>query len=244
MRKLALFASLVLLVVAVAAPASATKPGTDPGLEDGHKIWICHTTRSLSNPYVKILIDIAAWDIADPDSDDHGPEHHAREKDGIEWADYALEEATDECVLDPPPPTEVACLDTGQLVNYVIEFDGTKLYPQSQTKLTASANIPEGTYDVILVSGDDPRGGILDQPNEQWLLRGTDETGNHSGYSAHLDDDGVAKSGVWNNAGTVTFDHDVTTVTVDHWWEAHQTDWNPNSVMPEAACLTISGGSG
>jgi hypothetical protein len=44
MRKLALLAVLVMVFTAIAVPASATKPGTDPELEDGHKIWICHAT--------------------------------------------------------------------------------------------------------------------------------------------------------------------------------------------------------
>ncbi|MGI9608674.1 MAG: hypothetical protein ACR2NL_00115, partial [Acidimicrobiia bacterium] len=100
MKRMALVAALAMAITAIAAPAMATKPDDSSGLEDGHKITICHATRSLSNPYVKITIDIAAWDIEDPDSNDHGPEHHKRTKDGVTWADYALENPEDECVLD------------------------------------------------------------------------------------------------------------------------------------------------
>ena len=102
-KRVGLALSLALLIGAISAPASATQPGTDPDLVDGHKIWICHATRSLSNPYVKILIDIAAWDIENPDSNDHGPLHHLRTKGGITWGDYALESADDTCSLPPPP---------------------------------------------------------------------------------------------------------------------------------------------
>ncbi|RPI20868.1 MAG: hypothetical protein EHM57_07360, partial [Actinobacteria bacterium] len=55
-RLVVLVATLALLVVP-ALPASATKapaPGAIP--TGGHKITICHATRSLTNPYVVITI--------------------------------------------------------------------------------------------------------------------------------------------------------------------------------------------
>jgi hypothetical protein len=241
MRKLALFASLVLLVVAVAAPASATKPGTDAELEDGHKIWICHTTRSLSNPYVKILIDIAAWDIAEPDSDDHGPEHHAREKNGIEWADYALLLPTDECAIGPQP---LRCPWTGEKADHVIRFlDQTKLWYGALTLATQDAEILGGTYEVILISSDIDRGSIAGgtlphpQPSERWRLLGTSP----SGYSDDLPD-GIPD--IFDEVTTglsVTFDGPVTSITAEHWSVVHGGP-NPNSVVPQAVCLTLSNG--
>jgi hypothetical protein len=80
-RRLLTFVSTVVLVVlGVTAPALATKPGTDPDLEDGHKITICHVTNSATNPYVVITIDIAAWE---GDGDErHSPDHHVNSKTG------------------------------------------------------------------------------------------------------------------------------------------------------------------
>ncbi|HWB88703.1 MAG TPA: hypothetical protein VG872_05775 [Acidimicrobiia bacterium] len=116
MRRTGIVVILGMLAMALAFPAFATKPDDSSGLESGHKITICHATRSLANPYVEITIDIAAWDIADPDSNDHGPQHHLRSKDGITWGDYALAGPDDECTLDgggttttstTEPPNEV-----------------------------------------------------------------------------------------------------------------------------------------
>lgn len=241
MRKLALFASLVLLVVAIAAPASATKPGTVPELEefgDGHKIWICHATRSLSNPFVKIQIDIAAWDVEDPDSNDHGPIHHAREKQGVMWADYALDHPDDECEIDPPPTCEFA--------HYVVTFPGTKLIANGTEELTVAAVIPAGTYDVILVSGDNGRGGSpgnpLVQDNEQWRLRGGEfdaYIGTPSGYTDDLLDTFASISGE-ETLTSITFGG-VTKLTAEHWnANDENTSSSPDSVVPEAACLTLT----
>jgi len=240
MRKLALFASLVLLVVAIAAPASATKPGTDPELEDGHKIWICHATRSLSNPYVKILIDIAAWDIADPDSNDHGPDHHAREKQDVMWADYALDHPDDECVIpDEPPPSGPVCrwADGQPEVDYVVEFPGTKLWKGALTESTALfLDIKAGEYDVILISSDvkrgDDGGEPLEQLNEQWRLLGD----TNSGYSNDLPDTVADIFGQVTYGLSVTFNSSVSSLTAEHWSVA-QTSLSPDSVVPQAACL-------
>jgi len=60
MRKPLAFILAVLLVGAIAGPASATRPD-----EDGtHKVTICHVTNSTSNPWVIIEVDVAAFDGA------------------------------------------------------------------------------------------------------------------------------------------------------------------------------------
>ncbi len=245
--KIGLILALVMVVGAFAAPALATKKDPGSGLVEGHKVWICHATRSLSNPYVKILIDIAAWDIVSPDSNDHGPEHHLREKNGIVWGDYALVNPADECSLDiPPPPPPTAVCPTGgdgTPADYVIAFEGFKLVP-SHPLQTVAADIPAGTYDVILISGDyergsDHSGNPLVQRNEQWRLQGTSP----SGYSDDLADTVTPISGEVTDAGTVTFASDVTSVTAEH-YSFGTDDTNPNSVVPEYACLTATGGGG
>lgn len=240
-RYLALVAAAGMVIGVFASPAFATKPDPNSDLVEGHKIWICHATRSLSNPYVKIEIDIAAWDIADPDSNDHGPQHHLREKDGVVWGDYALENPEDECSLDVPPPTRPSCPD-GTLVDYVVLFDGTKLTSSAQT-LVASADIPAGTYDVILGSGDVNRGGSppdnpLVQPHESWRLGGDTPTA----YTPDLADDAV-EIHIVTSGLTVVFNSAVTQVTAQHWSVVNTGDTNANSVIPEFACLTESGGT-
>jgi hypothetical protein len=240
-RRIALVAAVGMVMGLFASPAFATKPDSSSDLVEGHKIWICHATRSLSNPYVKILIDIAAWDIADPDSNDHGPQHHLREKDGVVWGDYALENAEDECSLDVPPPPQLLCPD-GSLVDYVVEFDGSKLTYSNQT-LSANADIPAGTYDVILGSGDVDRGGNppddpLFQPHESWRLAGDTPTA----YTPDLADDAVEVHIVTGGL-TVVFNSAVSQVTAQHWSVVHTDDTNPNSVIPEFACLTETGGT-
>lgn len=240
MRKLALLASLVLLVVAIAAPASATKPGTDPQYDDGHKIWICHATRSLSNPYVKIHIDIAAWDVEDPDSTDHGPGHHAREKQGVEWADYALGHPDAECVIDSPPPGLI-CPWTKEPADFVVAFPAIKLIASSRENLTVDAAIPAGTYDVLLVSGDFGRGGAIVQDNEQWRLRGGAPgayVGTPSGYTWDLADVPDPISGEFTNS-TVKFDAAIVELTAEHWnANPENTSLSADSVVPEGACFT------
>jgi hypothetical protein len=235
-----LFATLVVLVVAIAAPASAKRAETASVADGEHKITICHATRSLSNPYVKITIDRAAWNVDGPRA--HSTEHHAREKDGVKWADYALDNPRDECVIDPPPPPpeRPVCEWTGDEVDHVIEFTKkTKLWYGAITETTVRARIPAGTYEVILISSDIDRGtfqgGPYDQPNEQWRLLGTAP----SGYSDDLIDgipdivDQVTRD-LW-----VTFSHDVRSLTAEHWSVNPANDGtNPNSVVPQAACLT------
>lgn len=239
-RRIGLILALAMIVGAFAAPASATKPDPDSDLVSGHKIWICHATRSLSNPYVKILIDIAAWDIADPDSNDHGPEHHLREKNGVIWGDYALVNADDECSLDIPPPPEepppMECPD-GTLVDYVVTFPGRKLVPPYPTQ-TVSIDIPAGVYAVTLISGDYNRGTDRDgnafyQPHESWRLLGSTP----SGYSDDLVDGTVNVSGEVTSGLSVVFDEDVTSVTAEH-YSVGTGDRGSNSVVPEYACLT------
>lgn len=236
MRRTALFAVVVMLVTAIAAPASATRPGTIPELEDGHKIWICHATRSLTNPYVKILIDIAAWDVDDPDSNDHGPQHHAREKDGVMWADYALESPDDECGLEDPPERPRCEWAGNEEVDYVVVFPGGKLISSGPLTLSVAANIAAGTYDVTLVSSDVGRGSsggaALVQHNEQWRLLGSV----NSGYTDDLPDT-VADIFGETTESSVTFNSDISTLTAEH-WEVGMSSTSPDSVVPQAVCLT------
>lgn len=242
MRRIGTILAITTLVGTFAAPASATKPDPGSDLVDGHKVWICHATRSLSNPYVKILIDVAAWDIEDPDSNDHGPEHHLREKDGIIWGDYALVNPDDECSLDvpppPPPPPPLLCPD-GNEADYVATFPGAKLVPtQTGSTQTVAIDIPAGEYDLTLISGDYMRGSNHDgtplvQPSERWRLLGSTP----SGYSDDLPDTVADISGQVTSGLTVVFDSDVTAVTAEHWSVATG-DRDPNSVVPEYACLT------
>lgn len=245
-RHLGLVTALVLLVGLFAAPASATKPDPNSDLVEGHKIWICHATRSLSNPYVKILIDIAAWDVEDPDSNDHGPEHHLREKNGVVWGDYALASPDDECTLDvpppPPPPPPGECPD-GSAADYVVTFPGNKLVPPRPTQ-TVAIGIPAGEYEVTLISGDynrgtDHDGGPLFQPNERWRLLGSTPTG----YTDDLVDTTTSISGVVTTGLSVTFDSAVTSVTAEH-YSVGTGDDSSNSVVPEYACLTAAGSVG
>ena len=244
-RKMGLAVALAMLVGVIASPASATKPGPDSDLVSGHKIWICHTTRSLSNPYVKILIDIAAWDVEDPDDNDHGPEHHLREKNGIVWGDYALENADAECTLDvpppPPPPPPLECPD-GSEADYVVTFPGHKLVPSFPTQ-TVVIDIPAGEYDVTLISGDYNRGtnrdgGPLVQQNERWRLLGSTPTG----YTNDLVDTTTDISGVVTSGLTVVFAGNVSSVTAEH-YSVGTGDNSTNSVVPEYACLTASDSS-
>jgi hypothetical protein len=234
-RRIGLVLALAMVVGVFAAPASAKKPDPDADLVSGHKVWICHATRSLSNPYVKILIDIAAWDIEDPDSNDHGPEHHLREKDGIVWGDYALVNPDDECSLDiPPPPEPGACPDGS---DYEVTFGGSKLVPSHPVQ-TVTIDIPAGAYDVTLISGDynrgsDHDGNALFQPNERWRLLGSTP----SGYTNDLPDTVDDITGKVTSGLTVVFDSAVTSVTAEH-YSVGTGDIHANSVVPEHACLT------
>lgn len=80
-RKLiTLVATVSLLTLSVTGSALATQPGSNPDLEDGHKITICHATNSETNPYVVITIDIAAWN--DEGGQGHSPEHHVNRTTG------------------------------------------------------------------------------------------------------------------------------------------------------------------
>ncbi len=117
-----------MLLAARAAPAAATKPDQGTDLVDGHKITICHATRSLSNPYVVITIDLAAWN--NPDDPNYHGDNHTRTKDGVTWSDYVLAEGA-ECELPPPPPS---CDNA----DFIVEFSGAKLVrnDSSQTNLT------------------------------------------------------------------------------------------------------------
>jgi hypothetical protein len=65
---------------------------------DDHQITIRHATRSLSNPFAEITIDVAAWN--DPSDPDHDALHHTRTKNGTTGWDYVWDEGQ-ECTLPP-----------------------------------------------------------------------------------------------------------------------------------------------
>ena len=228
-----------MLLAAMAVPAGASKApaaGADPA--DGHKITICHATRSLSNPYVEITIDVAAWN--DPDDDKNHGDHHTRTKDGVTWSDYILEEG-DECGIDAP----LYC--DGQVVDFKVPFSGDKLvsfltppswgYDHSET---VDVNIPVGTYDLILGSSDD-RGTNLSevQDNERW--RAVFSDGSMSLYSPDLLDH-VPSPFVVSWGGTVEFRHKVGSVTANH-FDVDDVSTTFDSVIPEFVCLIEKTGS-
>jgi hypothetical protein len=198
-----------------------------------------HATRSLSNPYVKITIDLAAWGDDGPRG--HSTDHHAREKHGYSWADLALEKAADECpaVVPPvdPPPTDLQwCTWTEKWVNYVITFDGTKFVTGEKDTTSATVDIPADTYDVVLVSSDPVRGGSA-QDHEQWRLLGDTP----SDYSTDLVDNGSPVINHVSPVSSVTFDSMLDTATAEHWSVENepQSDADKwNSVVPVGACLT------
>ena len=219
-----------LLLVTMVSPASATKPDPGTDLVDGHKITICHATSSLSNPYVEITIDIAAWN--DPDDDKNHGDHHTRTKDGVTWKDYVLEEG-EECGIPDEPP--LFC--DGQEVDFIVEFSGEQLVSSvgSQPNLTetVSANIPKGTYSLILVSTDAMERKHT-QLNEQW--RAVFSDGSTSAYTPDLIPEGLPIPIVSSPGGTVTFSKAVTSVTAEH-WDVENVSLTHDSVVPVAVCL-------
>jgi hypothetical protein len=224
-----------MLLVAMAAPAVASRapaPGADPA--DGHTITICHATRSLSNPYVEITIDVAAWN--DPSDPNHHGDNHTRTKNGVTWKDYILADGQ-ECTLPPPPQV---CPFAGTAADFVIDFGGvTKLYTTGDTTKTVAVAIPAGTYDVTLISGDyDRNDGPIAfpvQPNERWRLLGTTP----SGYSNDLPDSPDPIVGQVTTGLQVSFGTDITSATAQHWSAGTGDTSNQNSVVPEFACLVV-----
>ena len=217
------------LLVTMVAPASATKPDPGTDLVDGHKITICHATRSLSNPYVEITIDIAAWN--DPSDDKNHGDHHTRTKDGVTWKDYVLEEG-EECGIPDQP---LFC--DGQEVDFIVRFSGEQLvsYVGSQPNLTetVSASIPKGTYSLILVSTDAMERKHT-QLNEQW--RAVFSDGSTSAYTPDLIPEGLPIPTVSSPGGTVTFSERVRSVTAEH-WDVENVSLTHDSVVPVAVCL-------
>lgn len=235
MRRVILTIAMVMaLFAATAGAAGATKPpadGADPA--DGHKITICHATASLSNPYVEITIDVAAWN--DPSDPSHHGDHHTSTKGGVTWSDYVLEEGA-ECSLDqPPPPPTAFCAGVG--VDIAVDFSGDKLIfaPGHQTQTVTGLNIPAGSYEVVLGSSDDPH--ELPQANEQWrALFGGSE---YSAYAEDLPDGWLAGVVRDSDGGTVTLSGPVDTIVAEHWSVA-QTSHSADSVIPVCVGLTLS----
>lgn len=240
-RLLVLVAAIATLVVAFAAPASATRPPAQGAIpEEGHKITICHATRSLSNPYVEIEIDVAAWN-ASTDPQHHG-DHHTRMKDGITWQDYVLGDG-EECAIDPPP-VRGSC--AGTRVDMVFNFSTFRLWDRSDRQSTTFAvDIPAGTYQVVLGSWDDDHGGAGDpymQPNERWRANfGSFVTR----YTVDIGDTEAATfaTAKATNVGIYTFAGHTTRLRAEHWSIVHPTpddavglSWR-NSVIP--SCIGL-----
>ena len=222
-----------MLLVAMVAPAAATKPDSGTSLVDGHKVTICHATRSLSNPYVEITIDIAAWN--DPDDDKNHGDHHTRTKDGVTWKDYILLEGQ-ECTLPP-----LTCDDPGAIE--ILFREGAHLVgPHRNDALEnptepgiGSPDIPAGWYDVLLGASEVRTIKTETQPNERW--RAVFSNGVTTGYSTDqldgfLETSNETKFGSFYFSGT-------TTVIAEHWSVANPSnlEYDPNSVIPNYVCL-------
>lgn len=220
--------SMVGPVVATPSPAD----GADPA--DGHKITICHATRSLSNPYVEIEIDVAAWN--DPSDPNHHGDHHTRTKHGVTWKDYVKVEG-EPCAIDTPPPTGNCA---GLAAEIVVEIGGNPLKWDDPLTRTVAADIPAGVYEVILGSSDE-RNTSQVQLNEQWRAIFTDGGGGTvtTGYSDDLTD-GPAVVEEATNVGVVVLNNDVTSVTAEHWSFVNGFGGTNNSVVPECVGLNVS----
>lgn len=235
MRRAAFSTLLAMLMVsstvglAVATPSPAD--GADPA--DGHKITICHATRSLSNPYVEIEIDVAAWN--DPSDPMHHGDHHTRTKQGITWSDYVKVEG-EPCALpdDPPPTGNCSGLDA----EIVVEIGGNALkWEDPLTRTVTGLNIPAGEYEVILGSSDE-RNTSQVQDNEQWRAQFVgDTTAVYSGYADDLTD-GPSSVEEATNVGSVTLTETVTTIVAEHWSFINGDGGTSNSVVAECVGLT------
>jgi hypothetical protein len=256
-RILVLFAGVVALIAALAVPAAATRPpapGADPA--EGHKITICHATRSLSNPYVEVEIDVAAWN--DPSDPRHHGDHHTRTKDGITWKDYVLTEG--ECSLPTTTTSSTTTTTTqpprgscaGVEADHVFTFSEFKLYNVTgHVTTTFAVDIDPGTYTVVLGSWDGDHGGPTgdqyNQLNERW--RANFGSGVITGFTDDLGDTEGALPGdaVATDVGNVTIGSPVTILTAEHWSIANPTplglendlSWR-NSVIPSCVGLTLS----
>jgi hypothetical protein len=226
-RILVLFAGVVALIAALAVPAAATRspaPGAVPA--EGHKITICHATRSLSNPYVEIEIDVAAWN--DPSDPRHHGDHHTRTKDGITWKDYVLTEG--ECSLPttttsstttttrPPVVGSCAGVDVNVLVDVGFklwnpEFSTIKTH---QTYSVDGLSIPAGSYSVVLGSWDSDHPGGATQSNEQWRVAFSG--GPTTGFTGDIGDSEATSVATAKSFTVGRYDlPDVASITVQHW---------------------------
>ena len=244
-RGIAVALLATMLLVAMVAPAAATKPDTGTDLVDGHKVTICHATSSVSNPYVEITIDVAAWN--DPDDDKNHGDHHTRTKDGVTWKDYILLDGQ-ECAI------ALTCADPDAIT---ILFDGDKLVGPHPNPLavnqfedgTSSVIVPAGVYDVLLGSSDTRKDNTEQQDNERWLANfDNGATTFSTGYSDDLpDEDSDLTPFVETNVGPYFFSAGTFTVEAEHWSVANPPPGEtlaPNSVIPEYVCLLPHIGNG
>lgn len=254
-RTMLLVAAMAALFAAIAVPAAARPPAAFDGGED--KVTICHATNSLTNPYVVITIDAAAWNDPDFNGPKHGVNLHAREKDGYTWTDFlfpvGVEPILENCPLptpptEPPPTTSSTTTTTTIAPTFVCNgrtFQYGAFFPQDQLfegnpgvrtldALTFDA-IPGGTYSVTLFSWDsshpDKDPGQL---HEQWAADFNDDTPVSelllSGDLAYNKGIGAADAQSWD-VGEVTIP-DTNSITATHRSLVEGSDREPDSVIP------------
>jgi len=259
-RTMLLVAAMAALFAAIAVPAAARPPADAPGGED--KVTICHATNSLTNPYVVITIDAAAWN---PDQDFNGPKHgeilHAREKDGFTWTDVFLgvgeiDATPEDCPYPTTPPTTPPTMPppsenfvcNGTTFQYGAFFPSEQLFEGRHGVLTLDAltfeAIPAGTYSVTLFSWDSshpddpPPGGQL---HEQWAADFNDGTPVSdlllSGDLAYNKGDGAADAQWWD-VGMVTIPA-TNSITATHRSLVEGPDQEPDSVIPLCVGLDL-----
>jgi hypothetical protein len=207
-RFLVLFVTAVMLTATFASPAGATKPSSD----GEHKVTICHATRSLSNPYVVITIDEAAWEGDGPRA--HGT-NHDRSKDGHEWTDWLLADGQgiEDCPDPTGPPPSQSCPDADYIVTFGERLRWTSNTPSRTASLDTTLGIPAGTYKVTLGSSDPLHPGDATQLNEQW--RADFGAEGFSEYSLDLPDALDYAETVLPK--TVTFAATVNVIWAEHW---------------------------
>jgi hypothetical protein len=73
MRRLLIFAAVVMMIMAMAAPASARSENAPD------KVTVCHVTHSVKNPVVVISVGNAAWHNGHDDGFNLRPAKHQNE---------------------------------------------------------------------------------------------------------------------------------------------------------------------
>jgi hypothetical protein len=90
LRQLLVLVAAVLAFSATILPTQATQPG-----EDGHKVWVCHSTSSETNEFVLVHIDVKGWERG------HDVQH-LLDFEGVGVADPTIDACYDGGPTDPP----------------------------------------------------------------------------------------------------------------------------------------------